>query len=88
MWPEEAAIIAAEGKSLTTLEGIGPSLARRLHVWLTDDLFFTLVLTDSNVAIGSALFITRNRVQCSRNAKKILCHICLLCLNDWITFEW
>jgi hypothetical protein len=28
-----AAIIAREGKALTVLEGIGPSLARRLHAW-------------------------------------------------------
>jgi histidinol phosphatase-like PHP family hydrolase len=33
MWPEEAALMAAEGKPLTSLEGIGPSLARRLHAW-------------------------------------------------------
>jgi putative hydrolase len=32
-WPEEAAHIVAAGRSLTELEGIGPSLARRLHAW-------------------------------------------------------
>src|SRR6516162_1186813 len=32
-WPEEAAHLAAEGRSLTELEGIGPWLARRLHDW-------------------------------------------------------
>src|ERR1700745_1344163 len=31
IWPEEAAHLAAEGRSLTELEGIGPWLARRLH---------------------------------------------------------
>ena len=30
-WPEEAAHLAAEERSLTELEGIGPWLARRLH---------------------------------------------------------
>jgi histidinol phosphatase-like PHP family hydrolase len=34
MWPEEAAEIAASGRSLTVLPGIGPSLARRIHEWL------------------------------------------------------
>jgi histidinol phosphatase-like PHP family hydrolase len=34
MWPEEAAELAAAGRSLTELDGIGPSLARRLHQWI------------------------------------------------------
>jgi histidinol phosphatase-like PHP family hydrolase len=34
MWPEEAMDIAAEGRSLTELSGIGPSLAKRLHRWI------------------------------------------------------
>jgi predicted flap endonuclease-1-like 5' DNA nuclease len=34
MWPEEAADIAAAGRSLTELDGIGASLAKRLHGWL------------------------------------------------------
>jgi histidinol phosphatase-like PHP family hydrolase len=34
MWPEEAYDIAAAGRSLTELTGIGPSLAKRLHNWL------------------------------------------------------
>ena len=33
IWPEEAAHLAAQGRSLTELEGIGPWLARRLHEW-------------------------------------------------------
>jgi hypothetical protein len=33
IWPEEAAHLAAEGRSLTELEGIGPWLSRRLHDW-------------------------------------------------------
>jgi histidinol phosphatase-like PHP family hydrolase len=36
MWPEEAADIAQEGRSLTALKGIGPSLAKRLHLWIQD----------------------------------------------------
>lgn len=34
MWPEEAADVAAGGRSLTELGGIGPSLAKRLHKWM------------------------------------------------------
>jgi histidinol phosphatase-like PHP family hydrolase len=34
MWPEEATDIAAAGRSLTELAGIGPSLAKRLHTWI------------------------------------------------------
>jgi histidinol phosphatase-like PHP family hydrolase len=34
MWPEEAANVAAAGRSLTELPGIGPSLARQIHRWL------------------------------------------------------
>jgi len=34
MWPEEAAEMAASGRSLTELAGIGPSLARRIHQWI------------------------------------------------------
>jgi histidinol phosphatase-like PHP family hydrolase len=34
MWPEEAAEIAREGQPLTALTGIGPSLAKRLHMWM------------------------------------------------------
>jgi len=33
MWPEEAAVIASSGRSLTELAGIGPSLAKRLQSW-------------------------------------------------------
>lgn len=33
-WPEEAAHIAASGRSLTELEGVGPWIARRLHGWI------------------------------------------------------
>jgi histidinol phosphatase-like PHP family hydrolase len=33
-WPEEAAHLAAEERSLTELERIGPWVARRLHDWL------------------------------------------------------
>ena len=33
MWPEEAAHIASAGRSLTELQGIGPTLARRLNGW-------------------------------------------------------
>jgi histidinol phosphatase-like PHP family hydrolase len=35
MWPEEAVDIAKAGRSLTELAGIGPSLAKRLHTWIT-----------------------------------------------------
>jgi histidinol phosphatase-like PHP family hydrolase len=34
MWPEEAADIAASGRDLTILPGIGPSLAKRIHAWI------------------------------------------------------
>jgi histidinol phosphatase-like PHP family hydrolase len=34
LWPEEASSLAAAGRSLTELAGIGPSLARRIHEWL------------------------------------------------------
>lgn len=34
LWPEEASDVAAAGRSLTELAGIGPSLARRIHEWL------------------------------------------------------
>ena len=34
MWPEEAAEIAACGRSLQELTGIGPSLAKRLQGWI------------------------------------------------------
>jgi len=33
IWPEEAAHIASAGRSLTELQGIGPTLARRLNGW-------------------------------------------------------
>jgi hypothetical protein len=33
MWPEEAVHIASAGRSLTELQGIGPTLARRLSGW-------------------------------------------------------
>jgi histidinol phosphatase-like PHP family hydrolase len=33
-WPEEAADIASAGKSLTQLQGVGPSIARQLLRWL------------------------------------------------------
>jgi hypothetical protein len=34
MWPEEGTDIAAAGRSLTELAGIGHSLAKRLHNWI------------------------------------------------------
>ena len=34
MWPSEAADMAASGRSLTELPGIGPSLAQRIHRWI------------------------------------------------------
>lgn len=34
MWPNEAAAVAAAGRSLTELSGIGPSLGRQIHQWL------------------------------------------------------
>ena len=33
MWPEEAVHIASAGRSLTELQGIGPTLARHLNGW-------------------------------------------------------
>lgn len=36
MWPEEAATIAASGRSLTELVAVGPFVARQLHAWLDD----------------------------------------------------
>jgi histidinol phosphatase-like PHP family hydrolase len=35
-WPEEAATIAAEGRSLTDLQSVGPWVARTIHGWLDD----------------------------------------------------
>jgi histidinol phosphatase-like PHP family hydrolase len=35
-WPVEASVLAAEGRSLTDLVGIGPWLARRILAWLED----------------------------------------------------
>lgn len=34
MWPVEAGELFTAGKSLTELDGIGPSIARRLAAWL------------------------------------------------------
>jgi putative hydrolase len=34
MWSEEAVDLVTAGRSLTELDGIGPSLAKRLHGWL------------------------------------------------------
>lgn len=34
MWPEEAVEMAASGRSLTELDGIGPSIARRIYRWM------------------------------------------------------
>lgn len=34
MWPEEAADVKRAGRSLIELDGIGPSLAKRLHTWI------------------------------------------------------
>ena len=34
MWPEEGMDIAAAGRALTELAGIGHSLAKRLHNWI------------------------------------------------------
>jgi DNA polymerase (family 10) len=34
LWPEEATDLATAGRSLTELDGIGPSLARRIHGWI------------------------------------------------------
>ena len=35
-WPEEAAAMAAEGRSLTELQSVGPWVARIIHGWLDD----------------------------------------------------
>lgn len=34
MWPEEAAQILAAGRDLTELQGVGPSLAKRIAAWI------------------------------------------------------
>jgi histidinol phosphatase-like PHP family hydrolase len=34
MWPEEAASVAASGRPLTELEGVGHAMAKRLYRWL------------------------------------------------------
>src|SRR4051812_46240365 len=36
LWPEEAAILKAEGRSLTELDGVGPSIGRRIHRWIEE----------------------------------------------------
>lgn len=36
VWPEEAAGMVAEGRSLTELDGVGPWVARTIHEWLED----------------------------------------------------
>lgn len=36
MWPEEAAEVAASGRSLREFPGIGPTLARQIYRWLDD----------------------------------------------------
>ena len=36
VWPEEAADIAAEGRSLTELPAVGPWVGRMIHAWLAD----------------------------------------------------
>jgi len=36
LWPEEASTLAKDGRPLTDLTGIGPSLSRKLHRWLQD----------------------------------------------------
>jgi histidinol phosphatase-like PHP family hydrolase len=35
-WPEEAAAVVGDGRSLTELRGVGPWVARRIHGWLDD----------------------------------------------------
>ncbi|HZB00546.1 MAG TPA: hypothetical protein VE800_00370 [Actinomycetota bacterium] len=35
-WPEEAADVAAAGRSLTELRAVGPWVAARIHAWLDD----------------------------------------------------
>jgi hypothetical protein len=37
MWSEEATDVLSEGRSLTELERIGPSLARRVRSWIEED---------------------------------------------------
>jgi histidinol phosphatase-like PHP family hydrolase len=37
MWPEEASAVAAAGKPLTALDGIGASLARQILRWLDEE---------------------------------------------------
>ena len=34
LWAEEAADLKAAGRSLTELDGVGPSIARRIHQWI------------------------------------------------------
>lgn len=34
MWPEEVADLKAAGRSLTELDGVGPSIGRRIHQWI------------------------------------------------------
>ena len=36
MWPEEAALILQEGRSLTELPTVGPTLNRIIHAWIED----------------------------------------------------
>ncbi len=36
MWPDEAAGLAASGRSLTELRAVGPWVAARIHAWLED----------------------------------------------------
>lgn len=36
MWTEEAAQVAASGRSLTELRGVGPWVGARIHAWLDD----------------------------------------------------
>src|SRR5213076_2766301 len=35
-WPEEAADLKAAGRSLTELDGVGPSIGRRIHQWIEE----------------------------------------------------
>lgn len=37
MWPEEAASLLAEGRSLEELYGVGPSIAKRIREWVEKD---------------------------------------------------
>lgn len=34
LWAEEAADLKAAGRSLTELDGVGPSITRRIHQWI------------------------------------------------------